>query len=63
MWQTLKRVFGFEAAQNAGAAGLPLEELDDGALVALNQDLGRSIDEIRAKRAQIGAILKARRGE
>ena len=63
MWQTLKRVFGLDAAQNSGAAEMPLEQLDDGALVALSQDLGRSVDEIRAKRAQISAILKARRGE
>lgn len=58
MWQTIKRIFAPDAAQNAGVTEPDYSLMSLGELVSLNQDLGRAIDEIRERRARINAAIK-----
>lgn len=61
-WNTIKRVFGGDAAQNSAAStGAPdLTTFTDAELVSMNQELARAQDAIRDQRRDIKAEIQRR---
>lgn len=60
MWNTLKRLFAGDAAQNARNAAVDLTAISEPELVSMSQELGRAQDAIRDQRRAIADELRRR---